>query len=144
MGSLWFLLAALASFPAPAAAAQNQEIVIRGEIARMEIERILREDNLDSDRLGTDAVVEIMSAIQRGQAPGDFWNAYQAHVRAWQRYAQAETWIRGQEGATFIDGLDEYEAAGEAIDSTFDEVVRIARRYGARLPAPVGDRLDIV
>ena len=143
MRSLWFLLAALAGVPAPAAAAQDQEIVVRGEIARMEIERILREDNLDTERLGADAVVDIMSAIQRGQAPEDFWEAYQAHLRAWRWYAEAETRIRAQGGAAFIDGLDEYEAAAEAIDSTFDEVERIARRYGARLPAPIGSARDI-
>lgn len=143
MGSLWFLLAALTSLPAPAAAAQDQEIVVRGEIARMEIERILQEDNLDTERLGAGAVVDIMSAIRRGQAPEDFWEAYQTHVRAWRWYAEAEMRIRAQEGAAFIDGLDDYEAAADAIDSTFDEVERIARLYGARLPAPIGSSRDI-
>ncbi len=144
MKDLWILLFALGSHPAPATAAEEPEIVIQGETARIEIERILREDNLDSERLGADAVVAIMTAIQRGNAPEDFWEAYQAHVRAWQWYAEVEERVRAQDGAAFIDGLDEYVAAGDAIDSTFDDVERIARRYGARLPAPIGNRPDIV
>jgi hypothetical protein len=118
-------LAALAflALQTPAVAAQNNDIVVRGDVARTEIERILDSDNLDTSRLDAAEVAEAMSAIQRGRAPDDFWTAYQAHVAAWKRLAHAT-------------GSLEQALAEQAIDASFDEVERIARRHRARLPVP--------
>jgi len=133
------ILSTLALSAPVAAAAQDPEsgeIVVNGEVARAEIERILREDNLDADRLSPREIVEIMSGIARGRAPQDFWTAYQAHLEAWQRYAAAIDQAAQQQGDPSF-GLD--SSAGEAeqaISTTFNEVERIALRYGARLPAP--------
>ena len=82
---------ALLSLPLPAAAAaQAPDIVVRGDVQRREIERILRADNVDTSRLGARAVAEAIADIGRGRAPDDFWRAYQAHVRAWERLADVE------------------------------------------------------
>ena len=120
------LLAALAllAVQAPqAVAAQAPDIVVRADVARAEIERILDADNLDTSRLGAEDVAEAMSGIERGRAPKDFWTAYQAHVAAWKRLAQATE-------------IAERRQADVEIETSFDEVERIARRYRARLPVP--------
>ena len=122
----WVRLAALAllAVPLPAAvAAQDAEIVVRGDVARIEIERILEADNVDTSRLSAREVADAMAGIGRGRVPEDFWAAYQAHVAAWNRLAGAAASL-------------ERALAEQAIESSFDEVERIARRYGARLPAP--------
>ena len=126
------------SVPAPQA---EQEIVVRGESARREIERILREDNLTSSQPSPREVADTMAVISRGSAPQDFWTAYQTHVLAWQRYAEAvEQTPRVQNESSFGDEGQAAEAQ-QAIESTFVEVERIARRYGARLPAaPIDPR----
>ena len=77
-----------------------------------------------------------MAVIPRGVAPPDFWQAYQAHVRAWQDYADARQRGRAK-SPTDISALADGAAVAEArrrINSTFDQVVAIARRYGARMP----------
>jgi len=126
------------------ASAQQRDIVVRGQTERAEIERILNADNLDTANLTPDEVVETISQIQRGRAPEDFWNAYQLHVRAWASLAAAVDRAQSARGeSTFGDGSDEIEAASNAIGSTFDEVERIARRYGAHLPAPPIDTRTI-
>jgi hypothetical protein len=115
---------ALLALPVPAAAAaQGAEIVVRGDVARTEIERILDEDNVDTSRLSAGEVAQAIRGIRRGRAPDDFWRAYQAHVAAWIRLAQAS------------ESLEE-TLAEQAIDSSFDEVERISRLYHARLPTP--------
>ena len=116
-------LALLAVQPPAAVAAQAPDIVVRGDVARTEIERILDADNLDTSQLSAGEVAEAISAIERGRAPDDFWTAYQAHVAAWKRLAQSTESL-------------ERALAEQAIDSSFDEVERIARRYRARLPVP--------
>ncbi|MEO7177530.1 MAG: hypothetical protein ABIW83_01680 [Allosphingosinicella sp.] len=119
------------AFPLPAAAAaQEADIVVRGDVARHEVERILDADNVDTSRLTADEVAETIAAIERGRAPEDFWAAYHAHVRAWQRLAEAEARLLRQPARI--------EQAEQAIEATFDEVERIARSYGARLPTPPG------
>jgi hypothetical protein len=130
-------LLALVAFGAPSAvAAQEQEIVVSGEVARAEIERILREDDLETERMSPREVAETMAAIQRGRAPQDFWAAYQTHLQAWQRFAAATEQASRQEGVQTF-GLDTDTAEAErAVNSTFEEVRRIAQRYGARLPGP--------
>jgi hypothetical protein len=115
---------ALLALPMPmAVATQNPDIVVRGDVARTEIERILDADNLDTSRLSAGEVAEALSGIRRGRAPNDFWAAYQAHVAAWIRLAEA------------TDSLQR-ALAEQAIDASFDEVERIARGYRARLPVP--------
>ena len=119
------LLAALAllALCLPAAAAPQGEIVVRGDVARTEIERILDADNVDTSRLSPSEVAEAMRRIERGRAPKDFWTAYQAHVAAWNRLAQATE-------------IAERRQADLEIETSFDEVERIARHYRARLPVP--------
>ena len=116
-------LAILALETPGAVAAADTEIVVRGDAFRLEIERILDADNVDTSRLGARQVAEAMGAIDRGRAPEDFWKAYRAHVAAWNRMARSEARL-------------ERALAEQAIDASFDEVERIARRYRARLPVP--------
>lgn len=117
------LIAILALCTPAAVAAQGADIVVRGDVARMEIERILEADNVDTSRLGAREVAETIDRIKRGRAPDDFWAAYRAHVEAWNRLARAT-------------GPVEEALAGQAIEASFDEVERIARLYRARLPIP--------
>lgn len=129
-------LAALALMALPAlsvtgAQAQNGDIVVRGDVARKEIERILNTDNVDTSRLGAGEVADAIGGIRRGRAPDDFWAAYQAHIAAWNRLAGA------------AEGL-ETALAEQAIEATFDEVERIARLYGALLPTPPWEELPTV
>jgi hypothetical protein len=115
------------------AAAQAPDIVVRGDAARMEIERIVRADNLDTSRLSPREVADAIAQIPRRRAPLDFWTAYRAHGLAWQRLADATDAARGRPARGQLDAVVAQE---EAIDSTFDEVERIARRYGVRMPVP--------
>jgi hypothetical protein len=139
------LVLAFAALPTSAVAlAQEQEIVVRADAARMEIERILDADNLDTARLEPRVVTEIMSGIERGRAPEDFWNAYQLHVQAWANLAGAADHVRRpQGGSASTPDLDGLERAEAAIGTTFDVVERIARQYHARLPAPRVDTRTI-
>lgn len=131
------VLLALLLFPVPVGvAAQEADIGVRGDARRMEIERILAADNLDTSRLDPREVAEAMAAIERGRAPEDFWVAYRAHVVAWQRLADAVDRARRRQGGARSEESEQMVRADQAIDSTFDEVERIARRYGARLPTP--------
>jgi hypothetical protein len=131
---LWLALVLVTPAPAPT---QEPDIVVRAETDRTEIERILNADNLDTARLSAREVVEIMSGIARGRAPEDFWAAYELHVRAWANLAAVEeSEQRPPDGSTFTENPDRREAAEAAIGTTFDEVERIARRYGAHLPRP--------
>jgi hypothetical protein len=118
---------ALLALPAPsisaAVAAEGGDIVVRGDVARKEIERILQADNVDTTQLDAREVADAMGGIERGRAPDDFWAAYQAHVAAWNRLAQAS-------------GSFERTLAEQAIEASFHEVERIARLYRARLPTP--------
>jgi hypothetical protein len=116
--------------PAPATA-QEADIVVRGDVARKEIERILNADNLDTSRLAAAEVAEAIGGIRRGRAPEDFWTAYQAHVEAWNRLAGAQ-------------GSLETALAEQAIHATFDEVERVARLYGAILPTPPWEEIPTI
>jgi hypothetical protein len=116
-------LALLALQSPTAVAAQPPDIVVQGDVARFEIERILDADNIDTSVLSAGEVAAVISGIQRGRAPDDFWVAYRAHVAAWNRLAAAD------------DRLEQ-TLAEQAIEASFDEVERIARRYRARLPVP--------
>ena len=114
------------------------ELVVRGSAAQPAIERILNADNLDVDRLSPREVADTMAEIPRGRAPGDFWIAYQKHVRAWQDYADARDASRVVTSAMDIDHRPDGAAIADAqkrLNSTFDEVEVIARRYHARMPA---------
>ena len=128
---------ALMALTAPALAqAPSGDIVVQAPAARQEIERILREDNLTSSQPTPRQVADTMAAISRGQAPEDFWAAYQTHVQAWQRYASAvEQAPQGQQGESTFAPEGEAGEAQQAIQTSFAEVERIALRYGARLPA---------
>ena len=124
-------LLALLVLPMPVAlAAQGPDIVVDGGVKRAEIERILAADNVDTSRLSEREVAEAIAKVERGRAPQDFWLAYRAHVLAWKRLADAVE-RAGRSGA------EDRMRAEQAIDATFDEVERIARSYGARLPVPV-------
>jgi hypothetical protein len=127
------VMLALLAFAAPAASsAQDADIVVRGDVGRSEIERILRADNVDTSQLSEREVADSIAGIERGRAPQDFWVAYRAHVLAWERLADAVDKRRQSESE------DETLAEAErAIDTTFDEVERIARSYGAHLPTPI-------
>jgi hypothetical protein len=128
--AIWF--AGLAALPAIASAApqppstHDDEIVVRGSVARAEIERILGADNLDTVARPPRDVADTMARIPRGRAPADFWRSYERHLDAWEHFAQAS------------DSPDDWEriAAERALNTTFDEVERIARRYGAHMPQP--------
>ena len=120
------LFAMLVLLPQEALSVQDGDIVVRADLGRAEIERILALDNLDTLSRSPRDVADTMASIRRGRAPTDFWLAYLAHVRAWQRFASA----------TETSDWNERLVAERAIDDSFDEVERIARRYGARLPTP--------
>ena len=66
-----------------------------------------------------------MARIPRGHAPTDFWESYERHLAAWERYAEA---VDSDADAT------ERIIAERTINLSFDAVERIARRYGARIP----------
>ncbi|MGQ0660872.1 hypothetical protein [Sphingosinicella sp.] len=137
---------ALMVLTAPAIAqAPSDDIVVHGAAARQEIERILREDNLNTDRMTPREVADTMAAIARGRAPEDFWSAYQTHVQAWQRYAEAveQTPGQGPQGESTFGAEGAAGEAQTAIQTTFAEVERIALRYGARLPAAPVDVRNI-
>jgi hypothetical protein len=110
-------------------------------VARSEIERILDADNVDTSALEPREVAEAIAGIRRGRAPDDFWLAYRAHVDAWGRLADALDAAHTSRGLKDIEAIG---AAEEAIETTFDEVERIARRYGARLPTPPWQVLSTV
>ena len=127
------LFAVLAFGLAPAIAApENPEIVVRAT-DRAKIERILEADNLDTSELPAGEVAAIMARIERQGAPTDFWRAYRLHVAAWVRYADA---LRRRSEPESSVTSDELFAAGQAIETSFDTVERIARSYGARVPRP--------
>ena len=141
------VLAMFAVIGAPAdAAPQSDEIVVTANPAITEIERILRLDNLDTVWLGPREVAETMDAITRGRAPEDFWIAYRTHVKAWRRLADATERARLKLGQPLSIDEDEVSALARAelaIDLTFDEVERLAKRYGAKMPVP-RSRLDAI
>lgn len=133
MGALLALLAL------PAIAAQGDDVVVYASPARFEIERILVADNLDTEALGPRIVANAIAGIARGRAPDDFWRAYQLHVRAWQQLADADDRARNvRDDPTSLEQRAAAVAIAERrIETSFDDVERIARRYGARLPAPL-------
>jgi hypothetical protein len=142
MACLGFLLTAASVLAAQPPQGDAPPIVVEGEaLARSEIERILAEDNVDTSRSGQE-VVQAIRGIRRGRAPEDFWTAYQAHVRAWERFASIEAraeaiaWENPTGLGKLVPALEE---ATREIGTTFDEVERIALRYGARLPTPPVD-----
>lgn len=131
MALLALLAMPVPAFPAP----QGHDIVVQGGVERSEIERILNADNVDTSRLSEREVAEAIAKVERGRAPPDFWLAYRAHVLAWKRLADAVE-KAGRPGGSRSDA-EEVSRAGQVIGATFDEVERIARSYGARLPVPV-------
>lgn len=140
MRSAALAMLAIVAIPATGGPAMGQpsSASVRGtEAERAAIARILAADNLDTSRLSSRQIVAAMRAIPRGRAPRDFWHAYRAHVRAWQRFAAAEERMQrlgeGDERAR-----DAMFAAEAAIESTFSEILRIAARYGVEAPTPPG------
>ena len=119
---------------APAvAAAQEPDIVVQGGVYRKEIERILAADNVDTSRLSERRVAEIMIGIRRGRAPEDFWAAYSDHVDAWVILANAIARAGREPNVSNLAAVDKADAQ---IDTTFERVERVARRYGAHIPTP--------
>ena len=119
---------------AAGAAPGQAEIVVRADIARAEIERILNADNLDREAMNPQDIADALASIPRGHAPEDFWQAYQEHVDAWMRLAElTESGPIDEEGIPF----DALENAGLAISLTFGQVQLIALTYGAKLPLPM-------
>ena len=119
-----------------AAGAEDKDIVVQGDAARAEIERILSNDNVDTTQMDATEVVEAISTIRRGRAPEDFWTAYRAHVAAWERLAKAQQAMGARLDDSRFESSAEVEQAERAIESTFDEVERLARKYGAHMPVP--------
>ena len=139
------VLMLLAAVPTAVAAAQAPGSAAPDATLRAEIERILEADNLDTSRLNPTEVAQTIASIPRGRAPEDFWRAYQDHVRAWQLFAQlVEQAVRQQGESTFVEGEQELLAAERAIETTFAEVERIARRYGARMPVQPGEAIPTI
>lgn len=132
------ILCALSGLHSDAATAGSENlIVVRADVAQREIERILDLDNVEVELLHPREVAAAMASIERGRAPRDFWAAYQDHVRAWRRYAEASS--APLELGNPMPDDDEAGRRAEAkvaIETSFDEVERIARRYGARIPIP--------
>ena len=131
------LCALSGSLSGTATAAPENMIVVRADVAGREIERILDLDNLEVELLHPREVAAAMASIERGRAPRDFWAAYQDHVRAWRRLAEASPspLVLGI-SIPADDGPARRAEAKLAIETSFDEVERIARRYGARIPIP--------
>ena len=120
------------------AAVQEPEIVVSRSAATPAIERILKADNLDIEALSPREVAERMKVIERGASPENFWQAYQAHVRAWAAYADAVDAARKLPPGEPQPTGSEW-AVGKAkteINRTFDTVELLARRYRARIPLP--------
>ena len=114
MRTIRLIIAAFLIVLAPAAVtAQDNQIVVRGTAATVEIERILNADNLNTASISSGGVADTIAAIPRGNAPADFWNAYQAHVRAWRRLADAEDQAR----RLAEDGTSSAETARSSIAS---------------------------
>ena len=137
------LLALPALSATPAAAVQEAPIVVRGDASRVEIERILEADNVDTSLLEPRDVARAIGAIGRGRAPEDFWIAYRAHVEAWERLAAAVE-ARQRSPHPGFEAAEQLLQAAEAVETSFDEVERIARRYGARLPIPAWKRATAI
>lgn len=122
--------------PMTAAVAQDAGTPARTNV-RTEIERILNADSESSAQSTPREVAELIATIPQGGAPADFWAAYQGHVLAWAQYAVLADSATQQRLETAIaENAEELAAAETAIDTTFAEVERIARSYGARLPGP--------
>jgi hypothetical protein len=129
----WLVAAAVMTSPSSSA---EEEVVVTASAARPAIERILSADNFDVDRMSMREVADAMDQIPRGGAPLDFWLAYREHARAWRDFADARDRSRR---ASHIDMNAQSDSAAifgarQMIETTFDRVEDIARRYGARLP----------
>lgn len=133
----FLLLFALAGAHLPSEPLGEQLVIVTAKAAKPAIQRILQADNMDVKALPAAEVAERMADIPRGTAPLEFWTAYRAHVNAWKDYAAAQARSRSR----IIDTTDTSMAGGQAllnaslrINSTFDAVEAIARRYGAWPP----------
>ncbi|GAA4002009.1 hypothetical protein [Sphingomonas humi] len=128
----------LATLFALSLAAAEPDIVVSRSAAIPSIERILAADNLDIEALSPREVAAAMAGIKRGAAPAAFWQAYQAHVRAWTSYADAIDAVAARPPGEPAPASAEWAVgtARTAINATFDEVERQARHQGARLPLP--------
>ncbi|HYJ30385.1 MAG TPA: hypothetical protein VEW25_08610 [Allosphingosinicella sp.] len=143
--ALLAVLAAPAALADPIAAHGEQEEMRR--IDRQEIARILAADNVDATRLPAIDVAAAVRHIPRGEAPDDFWTAYQAHVRAWERSAAAEERLqRLAEGkpVPLEEIFTELLAAEAAVGETFDAVRRIAEAYGVPMPTPPAEAAETI
>jgi hypothetical protein len=132
---------AILAMPMTALAAEQPNASARrgSEAERTAIQRILAADNLDTTAMSSRQIVNAMRSISRGRAPRDFWNAYQAHKRAWQRFASAEERMqRLGDGAGAENAAAAMTEAESAVESTFAEVLRIAASYGVEAPTPPG------
>lgn len=107
------------------------------------IARVLREDVTAKTASDAQTVVERMRAIKMAACPGDFREAYVAHVQAWDRKARIAVCkpadpdsllsIVGRGLCSFARGLDD-AAASAAIDASYQAVERTAARHRAELP----------
>lgn len=126
----------LASAGATSAEPPTDDIVVRSNAVGPAIRRILEADNLDVERLSASEVAARMQEIGRGAAPADFWSAYRDHVAAWSDYAQARARARRWNPLEIADAADgaAIAEARRRINSTFDVVEAIAKRYDAWPP----------
>lgn len=149
-GAASLALAAASMVAIPAAAqegsAPESPAPARGtEAERSEIARILAADNLDNSNMMPAQVAATIRAIPRGGAPADFWDAYRAHVDAWDRLGRAVTSAEAALEAARSNGRGDEDRlkraaaalleAETAVGTTFTEVTEIATRYGVPLPA---------
>ena len=115
-------------------------MTVRASAALPAIERILKADNIDIDRLSPAEVATRMEEIEQGAAPREFWAAYQVHVRAWRAYATALQASRSSDPRSLDGSAGSATEARSAINRSFAVVEAIARRYGARIPTSVPRR----
>src|SRR4051812_8568405 len=116
MTMMRILILAFAGLQLPATAmAQEPDIVVRADVARAEIERILAADNLDTASLSPREVADMLVGIERGSAPEDFWNAYEQHVEAWQNLAAEIDQLQQSRSDSALFPDEELERAEGAI-----------------------------
>ena len=86
-----------------------------------------------------------LQKIDLSGCPDDFQAAFREHIRAWLGYAEFAARYGGFRGffrgffspnplGTVVTAASEASEAEQKIRSTWDEVTRLARKYGAKVP----------
>jgi hypothetical protein len=91
-----------------------------------------------------DELVRAMRSSDISKCPPDFQTAYENHIRAWQQKATLAHKYAGfndalktitSGGTVVIEIMHDNEKAHAAIEDTYNEVVLVAHRYGAKSPS---------